>query len=81
MRLSNESIDTKLNKCYQKDKGQIQAIIVDAKGKPNKERLLMALNLILKEKDMVDYFGPGIHSSHPAQKSIQDKEKDNSSIA
>jgi len=78
MRLSKKSIDKEKNTCYGDKKGGISTFIVNPKGKLNKERLLMALNLILSEKDVIDFFEARKDSSHTAQKGASKKRKPDS---
>lgn len=78
MRLSKKAIDKEKNTCYGDKRGEISTFIVNPKGKLNKERLLMALNLILTEKDVIDFFEGRKHSSRTAQKGVSKKRKSNS---
>jgi len=68
MRLSKGAIDKLENTCYQEQKEGLSAFIVEPKGGINKERLIMALNLILSEKDVTDYFVSDYHSFSNHQK-------------
>jgi len=78
MRLSKKAIDKAKKPCYRDKKGEILALIIEPKGELNKKRLLMALNLILSEKDVIDFFEAREHSSRTAQKRISKKRKANS---
>jgi len=78
MRLSKKAIDKGKNTCYGDKRGKISAFIVNPKGKLNKERLLMALNLILTEKDVIDFFKARKHSSPTFQKGSSKKRKPDS---
>jgi len=78
MRLSKKAIDKEKNTCYGDKRGKISAFIVNPKGKLNKERLLMALNLILTEKDVIDFFEARKHSSRTVQKGVSKKRKPDS---
>lgn len=75
MRLRKKTIDKEKNTCYGDKRGEISAFIVNPKGELNKERLLMALNLILSEKDVIDFFEAKAHSFNPNQKGISKKRK------
>ena len=78
MRLSKKTIDKEKNTCYGDKKGEISAFILEPKGKLNKERLLMALNLILSENDIIDFFESRKNSFRTVQKGISKKRKANS---
>jgi len=78
MRLSKKTIDKEKNTCYADKRGGISAFIVESNTQLSKERLLMALNLILSEKDVIDFFEARVHSFNPAQKAISKKRKANS---
>jgi len=78
MRLSKKAIDKEKNTCYGDKKGEISAFIVEPKVQLNKERLLMALNLILSEKDVTDFFESREHSFRTTQKGVSKIRKANS---
>lgn len=75
MRLGKKTIDKEKNTCYGDKRGGISVFIVEPKGKLNKERLLMALNLILSEEDVTDFFESKENSFRIAQKGISKKRK------
>ena len=62
MTLSKEAIDNHKNICYQKHREEILTFIVKPEGGINKERLQSALNLLLSQKDITDYFAEDVHS-------------------
>ena len=74
MKLSNETIDTEKNKCYEKDKRKIKAFVVEARGGFKKERLRMALSLLLSEEDVAKYFGSKEDSSFYSNNLLNKKE-------
>jgi len=78
MRLSKKTIDKVKNTCYGDRRGEILAFIIEPKVKLNKERILMALNLILSEKDVIDFFEFRENSFRTTQKGISKKRKANS---
>jgi len=78
MRLSKRAIDKEKNACYRDKRGEISAFIVETKAQLNKERLLMALNLILSEKDVIDFFEFRENSFRTTQKGISKIRKANS---
>jgi len=78
MRLSKKTIDKEKKPCYGERGGKISAFIVERRAEPSEERLLKAMNLILSEKDVIDYFTSREHSFLGTQKRFQDKENGNS---
>jgi len=62
MRLSKEIFDNHKKTCYQEKEGDLSAFIVEPREGISEKRLSMALNLILSEKDVIDYFASGDHS-------------------
>lgn len=78
MRLSKKTIDKVKNTCYGDRRGEISAFIVEPNAQLNKERILMALSLILSEKDLIDFFESRENSFRTAQKELSKKRKANS---
>ena len=72
IKLSNGPVDESQNTCYQKLEGELSALIAEPESGIDEKRLSMALNLILSEKDVADYFESKGRSSQ-SQKEIKEK--------